>query len=113
MRGHGKLALGKWGRQMLERYRSKAEAVAHVTRQHRDGPERPALELELELGAGVRLRGTLGGFFPGGRVEHTYSKRAPKRIWRGTWNCGPATFCDTGFPKSGLATPSESSVQLS
>ena len=41
------------------------------------------------------------------------SNRAPTRICRGVWNCGPATTSETGFPKSGFATPLSSSTQLS
>src|SRR6185295_2010487 len=80
MRGRGRLPLGRWGRKVLEGYRDEAAAVASETRRLRAGDERECLELDVALALGLRLRGTLGKRFPGGRVEHTYSKFAPKRL---------------------------------
>jgi len=80
MRGRGKLPLGRWGHKVLEGYRDEAESVASATRALRDGPERDALELHIPLGEGLELCGTLGSRFPGGRIEHTYSKFHPKRL---------------------------------
>ena len=79
LRGRGELPLGQWGRHVLEECHHEAQGVASTTLARRGGAERQALELGLDAG-GRRICGTLGGLFPSGRVEHTFSQSAPKRL---------------------------------
>lgn len=99
LRGRGELPLGAWGRQVLEGCHVEAQAVALVTRARRDGPELAALELRVPAGSGRVLTGTLGGRFPGGRIEHTFSQTSPKRLLS-LW------IRHLALCASGVATPS-------
>jgi exodeoxyribonuclease V gamma subunit len=79
-RGKGELPLGVFGRALLDKVARDAGAIADQTRRLRNGDELPPLELDVPLANGMRLRGSLGGRFPGGFIEQSYSAPSAKRL---------------------------------
>jgi exodeoxyribonuclease V gamma subunit len=79
-RGKGQLPFGVWGRRLLETIGGASNQIAEEARARRRGDELAPLELDVKLGSGVRLVGTLYGRFPGGRVEQCYSTAKAKRL---------------------------------
>jgi exodeoxyribonuclease V gamma subunit len=80
LRGAGTLPLGAWGRQVLDDRRTEAESIAELVRDRRRGAELEPFELTIALEGGPSIVGTLDGLFPGGRVEHTFSKPSARRL---------------------------------
>ena len=80
LRGRGELPLGAWGRQVLKDCREEAQAIADKTLRYRAGAATQPIELAVSLPCGVKLVGPLDGFFAGGRVEHTFSRRSATRL---------------------------------
>jgi exodeoxyribonuclease V gamma subunit len=80
LRGTGELPLGAWGRKVLDDRRAEAEGIAALVRERRHGAELETLEVTIALDGRPRVVGTLDCLFPGGRVEHTFSKPSPRRL---------------------------------
>ncbi len=80
LRGTGALPLGAWGRKVLDDRRAEAESIACEVRERRNGAALEPLDFELELEGLPRVVGTLDCMFPGGRVEHTFSKPSARRL---------------------------------
>jgi exodeoxyribonuclease V gamma subunit len=79
-RGRGLLPFGEWGKARLGKISGSAHLIADEVREQRAGEELPPHSLAIALASGIRITGTLGGCFPGGRVEQSYSKPKAKRL---------------------------------
>jgi exodeoxyribonuclease V gamma subunit len=80
LRGKGELPLGAWGRKVLDGRREEAQSIAGLVRERRAGAGLEPIELLLQLEDGPRVLGSVDAVFPGGRVEHTFSKPSARRL---------------------------------
>jgi exodeoxyribonuclease V gamma subunit len=78
LRGTGALPLGAPGHLQFRKINEAASAIATEVHRLRAGEPLEPLTLAVKLAAGTTVVGTVGSRFPGGRVEHAYSKMGPK-----------------------------------
>lgn len=75
----GTLPAGKLGKRMACEIRDKAKELAQAALQHRQGQEQP-YDVDVDLGDGRRLTGTVTPVYANRTVDVTYSKLAAKHV---------------------------------